>query len=246
MLTGTRDAGQLSARAPIMTTLDTEPLTLPGVEILQLTYELSTQLGQELLPPGLDATAPPLLTWLFWHCPAGPLGAFELAQARVGCRSGVRPRALLVGAFIDSVDAGAALSAGWGLGSATADVQLERHYDDIEGTVALDGHAILHVKLRDPEPLSPGDVQYTVSVHAAQTPNGLRLVQVDPTFEVQRAERGRPDLIDLDSVQWGHERLRPTWPVAASFTIADVTLPRLRYLSRPDVSAFIGTEPVGQ
>jgi hypothetical protein len=31
--------------------------------------------------------------------------------------------------------------------------------------------------------------------------------------------------------------------VVATFAIADVTLPRLRYVCRPDVLAFFGTEP---
>jgi hypothetical protein len=245
VLTGTSDLDRLDARAPVMESLTTEPVTLEGVEILHLVFETSTEVGQELLPPALDATAPPLLSWVFWRCPAGPFGSFELAQARLGCRSGVRPRALLMNAFIDSVDAGASLTAGWGFGPAAAEVRLRRHYDDVEATVIVDGSVVLHAKLADPQPLGPGDVHYTVSLHAAHTPAGLRLVQVDPRFEVRRAERGRPRVLMLDPAAWGDERLRPTWPVSASLAVADITLPRLRYLCRPDVSAFVGTEHVG-
>jgi hypothetical protein len=228
-----------------MAALDADPLTLEGVEILQVAFETSTSMGQASLPPALDATAPPLLTWLVWRCPAGPIGAFVLAQARLGCRSGVRPRALLMGAYVDNAGAGAALTAGWGFGPAPADVQLHRHYDDIDATVAVDGRVILHVQLRDPQPLDPGDVQYTVSVHPARTPAGLRLVQVDPAYAVKRAERGQPRVVAYEASAWGDERLQPAWPVSASLTVTDVTLPRLRYLSRADVSAFVGTELIG-
>ena len=79
-------------------------------------------------------------------------------------------------------------------------------------------------------------------MHLARTPRGLRLVQVDPTFAVERAERGRPHLVAFDAAAWGDARIVPMHPVSASIAIADVTLPRLRYLCRPDVWAFEGTE----
>jgi len=40
--------------------------------------------------------------------------------------------------------------------------------------------------------------------------------------------------------------VRPSHPVSASFTTAAVTLPALRYVCRPDVLAFVGTERVGR
>jgi hypothetical protein len=81
-------------------------------------------------------------------------------------------------------------------------------------------------------------------MHLAHTPRGLRLVQVDPAVAVARAERGRPELGAFDAVAWGDARLLPTEPVSASIALADVTLPALRYLCRPDVWAFDGTERV--
>jgi hypothetical protein len=38
--------------------------------------------------------------------------------------------------------------------------------------------------------------------------------------------------------------VRPSDPIAASFSVANVTLPRLRYVCRPDVLAFEGSERV--
>ena len=79
-------------------------------------------------------------------------------------------------------------------------------------------------------------------MHLARTPRGVRLVQVDPTFVVQRAERGRPHLSAFDAAAWGDARIVPAHPVSASIAIAEVTLPKLRYLCRPEVWAFDGTE----
>jgi Acetoacetate decarboxylase (ADC) len=242
VLFGTADVDALAARAPVMERLDTEPLVLPGTWVLQVTYEMAAAAREALLPPALHPTDPPLLSWTLLRCTSGPLGAFAIAQLRVECRSGLRPRGFLVASVIDSVDAGRALTARWGYGSRAGDVRLARQYDAVGGTVRLDGRTILDVALRDPDPLGPHDIQYTASMHLAHTPRGVRLVQVDPTFAVERAERGRPHLVAFDAAAWGDVRIVPMHPVSASIAVADVTLPRLRYLCRPDVWAFDGTE----
>ena len=82
-------------------------------------------------------------------------------------------------------------------------------------------------------------------MHAARTRAGLRLVQFDSTFEVTRAERYTPVLEALDAGAWGQPRLEPTYPVVAYGARAEITLSRLRFATRPDVSAFEGAETLG-
>ena len=244
MLFGTADVDALAAGAPAMERLDTEPLTLPGTWVLQATFEMPLAARACLLPPGLHPTDPPLVSWFFFQCSDGPLGAFTLAQLRVSCRSGLRPRGFLVESVVDSTEAGRALAVGWGFRHRVGDVRVTRGYDAVTGTVRVDGRPAREIALRDPDPLGVHDVQYTASMHLARTPRGVRLVQVDPTFAVARAERGRPHLLAFDAAAWGDARIAPTHPVSASIVLADVTLPRLRYLCRPDVWAFDGTESV--
>jgi Acetoacetate decarboxylase (ADC) len=244
MLVGTADVDALAAHAPVMDSLDTEPLVLPGAWVLHVTYEMPVAAREALLPPALHPTDPPLVSWLFFRADAGPLGAFQLAQLRVECRRGLRPRGFLVASVIDSSDAARTLAARWGYRSCPGEVHLARQYDAVTGTVRLNGRSALEVALADPDPLGPHDIQYTASMHLAETPRGLRLVQVDPTFAVARAERGRARLLAFDASAWGEARLVPTHPVSASIAVADVTLPKLRYLCRPDVWAFEGTETV--
>jgi hypothetical protein len=43
---------------------------------------------------------------------------------------------------------------------------------------------------------------------------------------------------------WGDERIVPVQPVSASIAVADVTLPKLCYLCRPDVGVRGHGEPV--
>jgi hypothetical protein len=242
MLVGTADVDALAAHAPVMDSLDTEPLVLPGAWLLQVTYEMPAAAREALLPPALHPTDPPLVSWTFLRCVAGPLGAFAIAQLRIECRSGLRPRGFLVASIIDSMEAGRTLASRWGYGARPGDVRLARQYDVVTGMVRVDGHTILEVGLRDPDPLGPRDIQYTASMHLARTPRGVRLVQVDPTFAVERAERGRPHLLAFDATAWGDARIVPTHPVSASIAVADMTLPKLRYVCRPDVWAFGGTE----
>ena len=227
-----------------MEALDTEALALPGVWVLQATFEMPGALREPLLPPALHPSDPPLASWRFLRAADGPFGAFGLAELRIECRSGLRPRGFLVGSFVDSPDAALALARRWGWRCAAGEIALARQYDAVRGTVRARGRTILDVVLRDPEPLGAHDVQFTASMHLADTPRGVRLVQVDPTFAVERAERGRPRLDAFDAAAWGDARIAPTHPVSASIVVADVTLPKLRYVCRPDVWAFEGTERV--
>jgi hypothetical protein len=96
----------------------------------------------------------------------------------------------------------------------------------------------------NPDPLSGGDVQFSVTSTLAMTPRGLRLVQLEPEYELRRVERLRPRLDSFDSCSWGGPQLEPGYPVSATVSVGDITIPSIRYVSRPDVSAFEGTERV--
>jgi hypothetical protein len=242
MLFGTADLDALAATAPRMERLDTEPLVLPGAWVLQATFEMPAAVRECFLPPALHPTDPPLVSWLVYRCAESPLGPFVLAQLRVSCRSGVRPRGFLLDAVVDSPAASRELATRWGFRARIGAVHVARGYETITTTVALDGRTILEVALRDPDPLGAHDVQYTASMHLAHTPRGVRLIQVDPTYDVTRAERGLPALLACDPTAWGDARLVPGHPVSGSLALADVTLPKLRYVCRPDVWAFDGTE----
>jgi hypothetical protein len=209
---------------------------------LQVLCEFESRLAEELLPPALHPTLPGVVGWMVQRVGASPWGPFHLAQTRIECRSGVRPRGFLAGAVIDNPEAAAALAAGWGYRSRAGAIRLRRFYDRVEAEVAIDGETVLSIGLRDPEPLAAADVQYVANMNLARTQRGLRLVQVDPAFALERAERGEPLIEAFDGDAWGVAALDPSYPISASSTAGAMTLPRLRYLCRPDVWAFDGTE----
>ena len=242
MLSGTVPLETLVPDAPEIHAFDIEPVRLPDVEMLHWSFEVAAGDVTELYPPALHPTLPPMAMIVAWAVPESPWGAFRLAQLRLSSRSGARPRGFLVGAVSDNAAAGGALADHWGLRARTGQVAVERYYDSASAEAAIDGETVLAVRADDPEPLRPNDIQFFGTMHAARTPAGLRLVQFDSTFEVTRAERYTPVLEALDAGAWGQPRLEPTYPVVAYGARADVTLPPLRFATRPDVNAFEGAE----
>jgi hypothetical protein len=244
MLSGTKTVAALEADAPVMPDFDTEEAVLEDVSILVVLHEFAADAIVDVLPPGLHPTIPPLITWMVWQVGASPLGPFSIAQTRIECRSGARPRAMLVSAVVDSSDVAGELASRWGFTTRVGMIEVARSYDRKAATVTLDGRTILEVEAIDPVPLRPADVQWISNMHVAQTPRGLRLVQVDPSYNVTRAERARPVVHAFDATAWGEPGIVPTSPVAASICSATITLPRIRFLCAPDKLAFMGTEVI--
>jgi len=198
VLVGTADLETFARSAPRMDSFPEDSLTLPGVELLQATFELSGPGVESLFPPGLHPTLPVLAVFALWRVTEGPLGAFALAQLRLSCRSGVRPRQLLVASFVSGESAREALNARFGFGARPARAELARFYDRAEARVALDKRTLVSAHAGAPLPLATSDLQFFASVHPAHTPKGLRLVQIDADYAITRAERGRPELDTFD------------------------------------------------
>jgi hypothetical protein len=247
-LFGVREVGPLLGQAPVMESLLTETETLPNVEVLHAMFEIEEGPMLDLLPRALHPTIPPTVTFIVWRCPEGPLGPFNLAQVRVGCRAGVRPRGFLAASYCDSEAASEALRARWGFNCRPGIVRLRRNYDRITGSVVAADERSLQVVLMDPQPISGADVQYVANMHLARVSQDgeerPRLVQVDPEFTFRRADRGRPVLETFAPEAWAVEGLTPVYPVSATACVCDITLPEIRYAADPDRPAIQGTETV--
>lgn len=247
-LYGVRETDELLAHAAEMPGLDTEALELPGVEILQVLFEVDDAWMLRILPRALHPTIPPTVTFMFWRMTDGPLGAFQMAQVRAGCRAGARPRGLPLSTWCDSEQASEALRARWGFNCRPGMVRLKHNYDRVTGTVTAADRPVLQVSLIDPQAISGADVQYTVNMNLARVQHEGEtrpwLVQVDPEYTFRKAERGRP-VVDRFERDQGTAGVMPVYPVSASYTVCDVTLPRIRYISDPDVPAMQGTRTVG-
>jgi hypothetical protein len=253
MLSGSASVEALGELAPEVPSLQTASVTARGMEIVQAGFEYPYALRESLLPPGLHPTNPPMLTVLVYRCvdPAaasetsGTLGAFTMVQVRIECRSGMRSRGFLLGAYCDSEAAAVELATRWGYRTTVGRCELRRGYDRVAVSVTPAGSAgppVLALELLDPMPLAPTDVQYVANMNLARTPAGLRLLQVEPEHTVSRAERALPRLTAWNGAAWGAPALQPGSPIAGSIAVGDITWPALRYVCRPDVLAFFGTE----
>lgn len=243
MLVGTAGLSELAARAPALPAFPTEALALAGVEVFQACFEMRAGSREPLLPPALHPTNPATLIALAWRCAESPWGPFALVQLRIGCRSGVRSRGFVLAAACDRPEAARALAERWGFPVRAAQIALSRRYDGCALEVRLDGRTALAIDAQDPDPLAPDDVQYTGTLTLAHLPRGLRLVQIEPRTTLERAERLRPRLTAFDADAWGHHALTPYYPVSASVGVGRIEIPPVRFVCRPDVLAFQGTEP---
>jgi hypothetical protein len=129
-----------------------------------------------------------------------------------------------------------------------AEIGLRRYHDRIDCRVVVDRHPILQMSLIDPEPVTGLDIQYAPGMHLARLEDreGIRprLIQVETEYVFRQADRGQPELAVFDAGAWGDERLQPTHPVSASFTVCDASIPPVRYVCNPDLPASEGTEKV--
>jgi hypothetical protein len=242
LIVGSARVEDLMAARPRVERFDAGPVTLPNAEVLQAAFEMPVSAREAVVPPGLHPTNPALCVILAWRCPESPWGPFALAQVRAQTRSGVRPRGFVVGAVCDNVAAADALAADFGFPARPGGVLLRRAYDAAWLEVELGGARILALEAMDPEPLLPADVVYPGTLNLAHTPRGPRLLQVEPEYTVARAERLRPRLLAFHPEGWGDRHLDPYSPVSASLTNATIVIPRMRFVCRPDVIAFQGTE----
>jgi hypothetical protein len=244
VLTGTAPLDELVPHRATMASFATDALTLPGVELVQAVFEIQVGGRQRSLPSGLHPTNPPALVLQFWNCPASPWGPFRMAQGRVECRSGLRPRGFVQGCIVDGAPAVGGLRDRWGFPAVLGTVSLRRGYDEVRATATLGGVTLAALTGVDPEPLGAHDISYTTTVSLAETPRGPRLVQIDADVVPSRAERVRPRLDAFTAEGWMHGSVEPCYAVSASVAVGDVTLQRIRYVTRPDELAFTGTEPI--
>lgn len=245
MLSGTAPLTELLGHAATMPSFDAAEVTFPDAVVFQAMCEIAVAGRQASLPAGLHPTNPPTLVVQAWRCPDSPWGPFAMAQLRVGCRSGLRPRGMVQGCVVDNAAAAGALAAGWGFPAQVGEVRLDVGYHEVTLAVGVDGRAVASVHALTPVPLDPADVSYATTVVLARTPRGERLVQVDTELAVTRAERLRLRTPLVDAPAAGlHPSVVVTHPVAASVSRGALTLHRLRYVSRPEELAFTGTEPV--
>lgn len=241
---GCLDLNNWSTSIPTIEGYGTEPWTLKGAQILETHMEIEDEPADALLPRTMHPAVPAYAIFNVTSYPESPVGPFAIAEIRIAGRTGVRPRGHVLQSYVNNEAAAKELAARWGYPVASGEVSVVLRHDRVIGRASVGGKTVLEIEEIDRDSISGGDIQYIASMHLCRNKDDGKsvLVQVDPEYVFIRAERGRPHVVALDTAAFragGH--LRVTWPIAASFAIADVTLPRLRYTCNPELPALQGT-----
>jgi len=241
---GTMDVDAALAGAPLVEHLADGGWSLPGARYVQISYEVAHAPALGLTPPSLHPSVPPYATLSALHCPQSPDGPFTLAQVRLVVRAGIRPRALLLGAYCSSPAVAGLLAAGWGWKVQAADVAFTFRHDSVRTGVRVDGRPVLEIEAADYEPVGLGDLTLLDNLHLVRLrepgddePRGA-IIQVDPIYDVKSADRGRPVLRTFEPDAFWAVGLRFTSPVTAIVCACDVDLPRPRFVMDPKVPAL--------
>ena len=244
---GTMDLAAFAPRVSAIDGYKTEAWTLKGAQILNVYLEVRNEPFASLMPVMFHPVIPPYAMFNVTHYPESPVGPFTIADVRVGCRAGVRPRGFTLKSYVSSEPAARELAARWGYPASVADVSLRAFHDRVVGRVKLGAAPVLEVEMLDRDFIGGNDIQYVSSMHLCRNREDGKLVvvQIDPEWTFIKAERGRPQLKAFDAAAFnGAGQLIPTWPISASYAIADTTLSPIRYVSDPAVDAFKGTTQI--
>lgn len=244
-LVGTRPAEAFND-GPLVSEPGGDPWMLPGCGILQLMYELDAEAMTSLLPPALHPTIPPTVVLTVTNVPESPAGSFTMAEAKIGCRSGARPRGLLMSGFVSTAAAAESLAARWGYPLRVAEVSLAKRFDRIDARVSANGVEVLTMALMNPEPIAGNDIQYLANLNTARISRDgqeiARLVQSDPEYTFRSADRGKPHLDAFMAAAFGLDGAITVFPVSASYAVADIQMPELRYVVDPAKSPIAAVE----
>jgi hypothetical protein len=244
---GTLDVNAWARTASTIDGFKTEEWKLKGAEILELHMEIDDEPADALIPKTMHPAIPAYAIINVMHVPDSRAGAFTIGEVRIAGRTGVRPRGFVLRSFCDNEAARRELAARWGFPVAAGDVSLSLRHDRVVGKVTVNDKTVLHAELIDRDTISGNDLQYIASMHLARNRDDQKmvLVQVDPDYVFSKAERGKANLVVLDEEAFGAGKyLRLMNPIMASFAVAEMTLPKIRYICNPELPAMQGTTKV--
>jgi hypothetical protein len=242
---GKLDPELLLADAPVMPHLDVEPITFERAELIQVFAEIPMGSLEKQIPPALAPTNPSFVSWRGLHLPETPWGPVTLAETRLVCRAGFRPRVFLIEGRTDNAEAAKALAEGWGYRLRVADrVSLRRWADETVLEVEDEGQTILKVRMVEPSPTNGTSFGLNANVNIAHTPLGPKLVQAGADWTFQSADLGRPRIDAFVPEAWGRGGVVPTYPVSAVAGTADVTFREIKFVSDVSRPALFGTTAI--
>lgn len=231
LLYGHRPRGTFGVGAKPLVADGRGDVVLKEVFIHYALFELPMADVLPRLPESLHPSVPAVLGITVWRCPDGPLGPFALAYAGVACRTGIKPRHLIHGAWCDNPEVANWLEGRYGLRPRAARIQNLETYDRAWSRVEVAGKPVLDLASERTQPLVAGStVKYSPILNPAAFADGVALVQMEVAFDFRRVMRGVPRVGVFEAEAFGDAALRPHYPVSGTWAEVEVTLlpPRFR------------------
>jgi hypothetical protein len=200
---------------------------------LQINWEVEDPGALALTPPSLHPSIPPFASFFGGHFPESPVGPFSIVQVRLVVRAGIRPRGLCLGAVCNSPAAVDALRAHWGYPVQLGEVDATSRHDHARFTATLDERTVMDLAVHTADVINGSDLMTFDNLHLVQLEDqpGAKLVQIDPEYTIQEADRGRPSVSLPDPQALGMQgRLRLTTPIIGFTFRADTDLVPVRFV----------------
>ena len=229
------------ATLPVIPTITPEAWELPGVLLVQASWEVSAAATEALLPPAMHPSIPPYATFSVMKVPISPAGTYTLASVRIIGRAGVRPRGYLLGSICDSETAADMLASTFGFRVVIGEVRFESGHHRTGGRASIDGTEVLDIGVAWPEPMSGDDMEWFDNLHLVSCDGEAKIIQIDPEYEYKEAFRGIPRIDTFVSEAFNAPGLELTSPVVGLFCRADTDLPTPRFVMDPVLPAMQGT-----
>lgn len=219
-----------------------EAIAAKDAEVHYCLLEIPLEQSKATVPPSLHPSVPGLFAMLHFHCKGSNLGAFDLLLTGVICRSAAKHRLLTVSAFTNNPKAQACFEKGWGFSLSEADIKLSISHHLVLSSVRMGGEPVLEVVTNDPIALSgPGaTVRYAQALNPAKTVDGIKLVQVDVSYDFKRVARGVPKVLVYRNAAMNDAHPAPRYPVSGTLATADISFDPVKYLADLAVTAEAG------
>ena len=208
-----------------------ETLLLPDVEILYVLFEMPMQVAVARLPVSLHPSVPAVLGMTVMHAKASPFGEFTLAYLGIACRTGIKPRHFITGAFCANQAAARYFGSRYGFACHTASVSYRETYDRIRAEVVVAGRPILDIAIAECVPLVGvgGMIKYSPPLTSTRINGIAAMVQFEAGYDFKRSVRGRPQLTHFDAAALGDGAVTPTMAIAGSHAMLDLHLLPVRF-----------------
>jgi hypothetical protein len=210
---------------------DSSAIHIKNAEIFYTLYELKMNVAEAILPVSLHPSIPALFSVTFVSGKHETIGTFNLAYIGIACRTGIKPRHLIIKSFCDNDVALKLFAARYGFNASLAEISCRETYDRVNGTIRYEDRTVANISIGNCIPLvgSGGVVKYSPALNACVLDGQTKLVQFEANYEFKTVIRGEPSDQLFDSKALGHEDLSTHYPVAGTHAVADINLLPARF-----------------